>query len=68
MFTICSKISGLPQGCFLGPLLFRIFINDLLYFIKDAQLLHFADDNTIVTFSSSLEDLITNPQKESENA
>ena len=68
MSTVCSKISGVAQVSLLGPLLFNIFTNDLLYFIKDAQLLNFADDNAIVTFSNSLEDLITNSQKESENA
>ena len=36
--------------------------------IKDAQLLNFADDNTIASFSNSLEELITNHQKESKNA
>ena len=40
----------------LGPLLFNLFINHLFYFIKDAQLLYFVDD------------LITEPQKESEKA
>ena len=66
MFQIL--LSGVPQGSVLGLLLFNILMNGLFYFIKETQLLNFTDDITIGTFLNSVDDLITDLQKEYENA
>ena len=55
--TTASVLSGIPQGSVLGPILFVLYINDLLDNIKSEGLL-FADDKKIFAHIKSREDAL----------
>ena len=47
---------GVRQCSVLGPILFNLFINDLMFFIQETEVCNFADDTTIYSCSSNYEE------------
>lgn len=49
---------GVPQGSVLGPILFNIFINDLLFAVSETSICNFADDNTLYACDTSMDNVL----------
>ena len=52
--SVLSITHGVPQGSFLGLLLFLIYINDLNHVVKHSTVHHFADETNLLYSNSPL--------------
>ena len=53
-------LAGVAQGFVLGPLLFNLFINGLIFFIDKSKIYNYADDNTLSVADTNIDNIIRN--------
>ena len=55
---IVSKTENVTVGSILGPLLFSIFINDMVLYVHNLTTILYADDTTLLYLSPNVDDIV----------
>ena len=68
-FSSWTKLlQAVPEGSFLGPILFNIYINDIFFALKGVDICNFADDTTPYVCDSNLKSVLETLKHSSELA
>ena len=58
-YSTWSRIqTGVPQGSIIGPLLYNIYLSDLVLFFENKDIASYADDNTLYTDKDNMYQII----------
>ena len=64
MSSLRAITCGIPQGSILGPLLFVIYMNDIVHVSSVMKIILLADDTNLLLNSTNLNDLIATANTE----